>query len=310
MLRYIAKRLFQMIFVLIGVSFMIYFTMDMAPGDLATTILGDEAPQENIEALQEELGLNRPLIVRYLDYIWGLLHGEMGYSYKYNTPAWELFSARVGLTVRLSIMAICFAIIISIPFGILSALKRGTLVDNALNTFSLLGLATPNFWVGLMLIILFSLKLGWFNSGGYASMKDLVLPMITCGLDHMASYTRTTRSSMIDTMRQDYLLLARAKGVSERKVTTKHALKNALIPIITIVGMSFSGCVAGATITETVFNLQGVGRLTIDAVRSQDVEVVCGNIIMISLFSSVVLLLIDIIYAFVDPRIKAKYSKK
>ena len=309
MLRYIAKRLFQMIFVLMGVSFMIYFIMDMAPGDLATTILGDEAPIEEIEALREELGLNKPVIVRYARYMWKLLNGDMGFSYKYNKTVWELYSSKMPLTIRLGMSATIFAVVTSIPLGIAAALNRGTLVDNSLSAISILGMATPNFWVGLMLIILFSLRLGWFNSGGYESWKDIILPMITAGTSSMALATRTTRSSMIDVMRQDYLMLARAKGLKESKVTNKHALKNAMIPILTVIGMNFSSGLAGATITETVFNLQGVGRLVVDAVKSQDVETACGCIIMVSMFSSMILLLIDILYAFVDPRIKAKYSK-
>ena len=309
MLKYIAKRLFQMIFVLIGVSFLIYFIMDLAPGDLASTILGDEASIEDIEALQEELGLNDPVIVRYARYMWNLLHGDLGFSYKYNMTVWELYSSKIPLTIRLGLSATLFAVVTSIPLGMIAALKRGTLIDNTLSAISILGMATPNFWVGLMLIILFSLKLGWFNSGGYESIKDLVLPMITAGTASMALATRTTRSSMIDVMRQDYLMLARAKGLKESKVTTKHALKNAMIPILTVIGMNFSSGLAGATITETVFNLQGVGRLTVDAVKSSDTETTCGCIIMISMLSSLILLLIDILYAFVDPRIKAKYSK-
>ena len=309
MLKYIAKRLFQMIFVLIGVSFLIYFIMDMAPGDLASTILGEEAAEEDYEKLREELGLNRPVIIRYVEYMWNLLHGNLGYSYKYKYTVWELFSSRIPLTLRLGLSATIFGVLTSIPLGMIAALKRGTLVDNVLSGISIIGMATPNFWVGLMLIIAFSLKLGWFNSGGYESIKDLVLPMITAGTAQMALATRTTRSSMVDVMRQDYLMLARSKGVKESTVITKHALKNAMIPILTVVGMNFSSGMAGATVTETVFNLQGVGRLTVDAVKSQDVETVCGCIILVSMLSSLILLLIDILYAFVDPRIKAKYSK-
>ena len=198
MLKYIGKRMVQMIFVLIGVSFLIYFIMDMAPGDLATTILGDEAHEDDIDALREELGLNRPVIVRYAEYMWNLFHGNLGYSYKYKTPVWDLFKLRVPLTMRLGLTATILGTLMSIPLGIIAALKRGTLVDNTLSAISIIGMATPNFWVGLMLIILFSLKLGWFSSGGYESIKDIVLPAITAGTAQMALATRTTRSSMID----------------------------------------------------------------------------------------------------------------
>ena len=307
--KYVLKRLFQMLFVLIGVSFMIYFIMDLAPGDLATTILGDEALEEDIDALREELGLNQPIVVRYVRYMWNLLHGNMGYSYKYKETVWKLYSDRLPLTLLLSLTSTIVGTLLSLPLGIYAALKRGTIQDNFLSALAIVGLATPNFWVGLMLILLFSLKLGWFNSGNYASLKDIVLPAITSGTAHMALVTRTTRSSMLDVLRQDYLMLARAKGVPERKVITKYAFKNALIPIITVVGMQFSAGIAGATITESVFNLPGVGQLVVNAIKSQDVETVTGCIIMIALISSSILLLVDLLYAFVDPRIKAKYSK-
>ena len=309
MQRYIAKRLFMLLFVVIGVSFMIYFIMDLAPGDLASSILGDDASPEEYEALREELGLNKPVIVRYLKYMWDLLHGDMGYSYKYNMPVMDMYLQRLPATMLLALSSTIVATFLSIPTGIYAALKRGTIQDNVVSAFSVFGLAAPNFWVGLMLIIAFALNLGWFNSSGFESLKDVVLPAITVGTGHMALVTRTTRSSMIDVLRQDYLMLARAKGVKEKQVITKHALRNALIPIITVTGLQFSGSLAGSTVTETVFSWPGVGRLVINAIKAQEVEVVTGCIIMLSIITSCILLLVDILYAFVDPRIKAQYSK-
>jgi len=309
MQRYIAKRLFMLLFVVIGVSFMIYFIMDLAPGDLASSILGDDASPEEYEALREELGLNKPVIVRYAKYMWDLLHGDMGYSYKYKMPVMDLYLQRLPATMLLALSSTIVATFLSIPTGIYAALKRGTIQDNVVSAFSVFGLAAPNFWVGLMLIIAFALNLGWFNSSGFESLKDVVLPAITVGNGHMALVTRTTRSSMIDVLRQDYLMLARAKGVKEKQVITKHALRNALIPIITVTGLQFSGSLAGSTVTETVFSWPGVGRLVINAIKAQEVEVVTGCIIMLSIITSCILLLVDILYAFVDPRIKAQYSK-
>ena len=309
MQRYIAKRLFMLLFVVIGVSFMIYFIMDLAPGDLASSILGDDASPEEYEALREELGLNKPVIVRYLKYMWDLLHGDMGYSYKYKMPVMDLYLQRLPATMLLALSSTIVATFLSIPTGIYAALKRGTIQDNVVSAFSVFGLAAPNFWVGLMLIIAFALNLGWFNSSGFESLKDVVLPAITVGTGHMALVTRTTRSSMIDVLRQDYLMLARAKGVKEKQVITKHALRNALIPIITVTGLQFSGSLAGSTVTETVFSWPGVGRLVINAIKAQEVEVVTGCIIMLSIITSCILLFVDILYAFVDPRIKAQYSK-
>ncbi len=307
--RYIAKRLLMLIFVVIGVSFMIYFIMDLAPGDLATSILGDDASEEEYLALKKELGLDRPVVVRYLNYMWDLLHGDLGYSYKYKMPVMDLYMQRLPATMLLALSSTIVATFLSIPIGVYAALKRGTIEDNVVSAFSVFGLAAPNFWVGLMLIIAFALNLGWFNSSGFESLKDVVLPAITVGTGHMALVTRTTRSSMIDVLRQDYLMLARAKGVKERVVITRHALRNALIPIITVTGIQFSGSLAGSTVTETVFSWPGVGRLVINAIKAQEVEVVTGCIIMLSIITSCILLAVDILYAFVDPRIKAQYSK-
>jgi len=309
MSKYILKRLLLLLVVILGVSFLIYFIMDMAPGDLARTILGEEATIEELEELRHELGLDQPVIVRYAKYMWNLLHGDLGYSYKYGEAVWDLYVQRLPATLLLALSATIVSTLLSIPMGIYAALKRGTLQDNVVSGLSIIGLAAPHYWVGLMLIILFALNLGWFNSGGYENWKDVILPAITVGTGHMALVTRTTRSSMIDVLGQDYLMLARAKGVAEKKVVTKHALKNALIPIITVTGMNFSSALGGSVITESVFSWPGVGRLIIDAIRSQDVDTVTGSIIMTAIITSVLLLLVDILYAFVDPRIKAQYSK-
>ena len=309
MYKYIIKRLLLLIVVMVGVSFMIYFIMDLAPGDIAYTVLGEDASPEEYEAFREEHGLNKPLIVRYFRYMWDLLHGDMGYSYKYKTDVFPLYMRRLPATVLLATSATVFATLLSIPLGVYAALKQGSLRDNAVSALSMVGLAAPNFWVGLMLILAFALKLGWFNSQGFNSWKDVVLPAITVGTAHMAAVTRTTRSSMVDVLRQDYLMLARSKGVAEKKVIKRHALRNALIPIITITGIQMAGSLGGSVITESVFAWPGVGRLTIDALKSQDVELVTGCIIMTAMISSAVQLLVDLLYAFVDPRIKAQYSK-
>ena len=220
-----------------------------------------------------------------------------------------MYMKRLKASVALAVATIIVSHLISIPLGIYAALKQGTIQDNLASALAIFGLAAPNFWVGLMLIILFALKLGWFHSGGLETWKDLVLPAITVGTGHTALLTRTTRSSMIDVLRQDYLMLARAKGVSEKKVIRKHALKNALIPIITVSGMQFSALMGGAVLTESVFSIAGIGTLVVGAIKSQDVETVTGSLIMTSLLISVILLMVDILYAYVDPRIKAQYSK-
>ena len=299
----------MLIIVMLGVSFMIFFTMDLAPGDQANLILGEGATDEEVEALREELGLNDPVLVRYGRYMKNFLKGDLGYSYKYKQDVWPMYMKRLKASVALAVATIIVSHLISIPLGIYAALKQGTIQDNLASALAIFGLAAPNFWVGLMLIILFALKLGWFHSGGLETWKDLVLPAITVGTGHTALLTRTTRSSMIDVLRQDYLMLARAKGVSEKKVIRKHALKNALIPIITVSGMQFSALMGGAVLTESVFSIAGIGTLVVGAIKSQDVETVTGSLIMTSLLISVILLMVDILYAYVDPRIKAQYSK-
>lgn len=308
MWKYVVKRVVQLLFVVLGVSLFIFVVMDFAPGDIVLNILGEEATEEEYEAKREELGLNDPLIVRYGRYMWKLLHGDLGYSQKYKMSVWSLFSQRIGATFLLALSATFVSLLFSIPLGIYTALHQGSIQDNVVSAFSMVGLAAPNFWVGLMLILLFSLRLGWFHSGGFNSWTDVILPALTVGTGHIAMDTRTTRSSMIDVIRQDYLMFARSKGCSERKVITKHALKNALIPIIAAAGIQFTGSLGGSVVTESVFSWPGIGKLVIDAVKSQDIETVTGTIIMTSVIASVILLFIDIIYAFVDPRIKANYK--
>jgi len=309
MFRYVVKRLLLLLLVIVGVSFMIYFIMDLAPGDPVRSILGDFATEEEYQQLKVELGYDKPMIVRYVRYMWNMLRGDMGYSFRYKMDVFDMYMQRIPATIVLALTATTVSTIISMVLGVIAALRRGSLLDNTISAVAVVGLAAPIFWVGLMLIILFALNLGWFHSGGFESLKDVVLPATCLGFNFCALMTRTTRSSMIDVLSQDYLLLARAKGVSERKVITKHALKNALIPIITVGGIKFSAALGGSVVTESVFAWPGVGRFVVDAIKKQDVEVVTGFIILTAIFSSLVLLAVDILYAFVDPRIKSQYSK-
>ena len=307
--RYIIKRLLMMLLVVLGVSFLIYFIMDLAPSDPVWAILGEFGTQEEYDRLVVELGYDRPVLVRYIDYMLGLVQGDLGYSHRFKMDVMEMYLQRLPATMVLASAAAVFATVLSIPMGIVAALRRGSITDNAISALSVAGIATPNYWMGLVLIILFALNLGWFRSGGFETWPDVILPAVTLGVNFMALSNRTTRSSMIDVLQQDYLMLARAKGVEEKKVITKHALKNALIPIITVVGMQFAGSLGGSVVTETIFAWPGIGRLLVDAIKMQDVEVVTGFLIMSSIITSLILLAVDILYAFVDPRIKAQYSK-
>lgn len=309
MYKYVIKRLLMLIAIVLGISFLVFFIMDLAPGDAAMQILGMDATEEALDELREEMGLNDPLLVRYGRYMWNLLHGDLGYSYMYKQDVSVLFKQRIGTTLLLSLVSTILGAIISIPLGVIAALKRGSLVDNSLSAFATLGMSAPNFWIGLMLIILFSLKLRILPSSGGDSWKSYIMPSLTLMCGGIAQTMRTTRSSMLDVIYQDYLMLARAKGVSERRVIWKHSLKNALIPIITIVGTRFASGVGGAVVTESIFSLPGVGAMMVNSIKARDLETVTGFLIMVSVITSVILLIIDILYAYVDPRIKAQYSK-
>jgi peptide/nickel transport system permease protein len=308
--KYIIRRILMLLVVIISVSFIIFTILDFAPGDPAVMILGADASEAEVEALRERLGLNDPLLVRYARYMLRLFRGDLGFSYHTRMDVWDLYMQRLPNTVRLATISVLVSMAISIPLGIYSAIHRGKLRDNIASVFTIVGVSAPNFWVGLMLIIVFALKLGWFPSGGIDKPGSVVLPAVTIGTSLAALLARTTRSTMLDVIRQDYLLLARAKGVSERKVIRKHALKNALIPIITVIGIQLGRVIGGSVVTEAVFAWPGVGRLIIEAISNRDIDTLLGAIIMTTIFVSVIMLVVDILYAFVNPRVRAQYSSK
>ena len=310
MSKYVLKRLAMLIPVLIGVTFMVYFILSLSPGDTAAMIAGESADAETIEATRKDLGLNQPVIVQYGKYMLNLLHGDMGKSYKTKRDVFPTIMAAFPNTAKLAFWSILVAVAIALPIGIISATRQYSMVDNVGMVAALLGVATPNFWLGLMLIIVFSLNLGWLPSGGMGSWKNYIMPAITLGTGDAALICRMTRSSMLEVIRQDYIRTARAKGVPEKMVIRKHALKNALIPVVTVIGLQFGSLLGGATLTETVFAWPGVGRLLVDSIKSKDAPLVLGGVIMMTITFSIVNLCVDILYAFIDPRIKAQYKKK
>ena len=309
MWRYILKRLLMLIPVLLAVAFVIYAIMNVAEGDPVYSVAGADATEEQLAALREEMGLNGSLIERYFRYIGNLLKGDLGVSYVSKQDVMKIYLQRLPNTLKLASMTMIFATLIALPLGIIAAVNQNSWIDTLSMVLALIGLSMPNFWLGLLLIILFSLKLGWFPSGGNEGFKSIILPAFTVGAGLAALLTRTTRSSMLDVIRQDYLRTARAKGVPEKTIIRKHALRNALIPIITIFGVQFSNVLGGSVLAETVFAWPGVGRLVVDAIDQRDIPTVTGALVMTTMLVTVVNLLIDIVYAFVDPRIKAKYSK-
>ncbi len=307
--KYVIKRLLMLIPVILGVSFLVFFIMSLSPGDPARTILGENAPQESVDALRDELGLNDPVVVQYARYMGDLLHGDLGESYKSGRPVFGEIASRFPATLKLAFWGMVFAVVLSIPIGIISATKQYSITDSISMVFALLGVATPNFWLGLMLIIAFSLHLRWFPSGGAdAGWKSLVLPVITLGTGCMANITRTTRSSMLEVIRQDYIRTAKAKGVSHNKVINRHALKNALIPVVTVIGLQFGSLLGGAVLTEAVFAWPGIGTFLVNSIKAKDTPAVLGCVIVFSICFSIVNLCVDLLYAYIDPRIKSKYK--
>lgn len=309
MLKYILKRVLAIIPVVIAVSFIVFFIMDFVPTDAAVTALGDGATEEELEFYRNAHGLNDPLIVRYARYMAGIFRGDLGTSYANQLPVWDLFFDKFPNTLRLAVASVIVTVLLSLPLGILAAVKENTWVDTVCSTISFVGLAMPNFWLGLLLIMLFAVNLHWLPSTGAEGFRSLILPAITCGTGNMAALTRITRSSMLDVLRQDYLRTARSKGQSERKIIFSHAFRNAQIPVVTQIGIQMSTLIGGAVLTERVFAWPGVGAFMVDSIQKSDFEVVTGFVIMLAIFVSLVLLLVDVVYAFLDPRIKAQYSK-
>lgn len=306
--KYILKRILALIPILIGVTFIVYMIMSYTPGDPARMLLGTGATEESILKLRQEMGLDDPVIVQYGRYVWNLIHGDMGISYvSGNSVAFEIFS-RFPNTVVLAVGAIVFATVVSIPIGITSATRQYSIFDNIGMIIALLGVSMPSFWLGLMLILLFSVYFGILPSGSMNNgFLSLILPSITLGAESMATITRTTRSSMLEVIRQDYIRTARAKGVPEKRVISKHALRNALIPTITVTGIEMGALLGGAILTESVFSWPGMGRLLIDSIQNQNTPVVLGCLVVFAICFGIVNLTVDILYAYIDPRIKAQY---
>lgn len=310
MVRYILHRLLQLIPAILISSFIIFFAMNLTGGDPAMLIAGDKASAERIAQVREEYGFNDPVAVQYIRYMAGLVRGDMGTSYVTHKDVFNSFMSRLPATMELAFASVFLAVFISIPLGVYTAINQNTWKDNLGMVFALFGVSMPNFWLGLILILLFSLRLGWLPSGGREGFISIILPAVTVGLGLAALITRTTRSSMLDVIRQDYMRTARAKGASNRRVIFKHGLGNALIPIITVIGLQLSNVLTGSVLAESVFAWPGIGRLIFDHISKRDTPMVTGSIILCSMLMCIVNLVVDIVYAFVDPRIKAQYMKK
>ncbi len=308
MLKFIGKRILMLIPVLLGVSLIVFTLMQLTPGDPAQIILGAQASVEDIENLRQEMGLNDPLVVQFGRFLAGVVTLDFGSSLKDGMPVLDKLMEALPYTAQLTFAAILIAVLIGIPVGIISATKQYSIFDRVSTVLAMAGFSTPNFWLSIMLILVFSVNLRWLPVSGSGDLLHLVLPAIALGTQSAAIITRMTRSSMLEVLNQDYIRTARAKGLGSRAVVLKHALKNALIPIITVIGLQIGLMFGGAILTETVFAWPGVGRLMIDSIRAKDTPVVQGGVIFTASIFVFVNLIVDILYAYVDPRVKEQYK--
>jgi peptide/nickel transport system permease protein len=306
-LRFIIKRVLALIPVIFGVVFIVYVILSLTPGTPGGMILGPNANPEQVAQLNRELGYDRPFIERFFRYVLDILRGDFGDSYMTRTPVFGRIFERLPVTLLLAVLAVVTGIMIGLPLGILSAVKQYSSIDLISTVTAMFLAAVPEFWLGIMLILLFALNLDWLPSFGVDSLKSFILPTLTLALPSSAAIMRLTRATMLETIRQDYIRTARAKGAPEKNVIWGHALRNALIPVITIVGTFFGALFGGTILTETVFTMPGLGLLTLDAIRMKDIPQVMAAVIFLAAVFCVIMMIVDIILAFVDPRVKARY---
>lgn len=317
MARFLFSRILQLIPTLFVVAVIVFFVTRLLPGNPAAVMLGPQASVEDVEKYTEELGLNEPVITQFFNYIWDLITLNFGNSLSYNAPIIDLILERFPNTIILAISALILAIIVGIPVGILAARKQNTFLDYLITTFSLVGVSMPIFWLGVMLVLLFSVNLGLFPATGMGDItedpidffKHLVLPTIALATIPMAEFARIVRSSMIEVLKNDYVKAAKAKGIKNYLVIYKHALKNAITPLITVLGLQFSNLLGGAVLTETIFSWPGMGLLIVDAIERRDFIVVQNTVIFIAFIYVSINLIVDILYKVVNPKVNLENKK-
>ena len=302
---YLVRRLAQSLLVLLGVSFVVFFILHLT-GDPALVLLPPDATAQDIQEFREKMGFNDPFLVQYGRFLRGALRGDFGRSVRHDEPAFDLVAERLPATLELAGAALLIALALAIPAGIVSAVRRNSLVDYVSTVVALLGQSMPTFWLGIMLILVFSVRLSLLPSSGRGTLEHLILPAITLGLFTTARITRLTRSGMLEVLNQDYIRTARAKGMADPPVVWKHALKNAAIPIVTIVGIELGTLLGGSVITETIFAWPGVGRLSVQAIYNRDYPVVQAAVFLLSTTFVVVNLVVDVLYTYLDPRIRLR----
>lgn len=303
MLQLIMRRLLITLPMLLGLTLLVFTMLYFSPGDPARIILGDTASEEEVLALREELGLNRPFWQQYISYLHGLLRGELGISYQTGLPVIAEIRARLPVTAKLALLSIGFAMLVGIPLGVISAVRQNSFIDNLARLVSLLGLTMPNFWLALLLVLFFSVQLGWLPPSGLYGPQYYILPVLSVSSVSIATFARMTRSSLLETVRHDYIRTARAKGLAERVVILRHALRNALIPIVTVVGMQLASVLGGAVVNEQIFAIPGVGKMMIDAIKARNYPLVQGGVLVLALLYVLLNLGLDLLHGWLDPRI-------
>jgi len=309
MIRYILRRILFLIPVIVGVAFCVFTLLYLTPGDPAKMVLGEWATEEAIQNFREAEGLNSPFFVQFGNYIYrAVTKGDIGRSYMTKRPVMNEIMQAFPATLKLSFFAILISIVIGIPCGILSAIKQYSIFDTVIMILAMVGLSMPVFWLGLLMIILFSVHLGWLPSSGFDTFSAMILPSLALAAQSISMVTRMTRSSMLEVVNADYIRTARSKGQKESVVILRHALYNALIPVVTLCGLQFGQLLSGAILTESIFAIPGVGRIMVEAIKTRDFPMVQGGVLAIAIVFSVVNLAVDVLYAFIDPRIKAQYK--
>lgn len=303
--KYILKRILILIPTIIGVSFVVFFLLYLSPGDAALASAGPNAPKETVEILRDKMGLNDPFLIQYGRFLKNLIfHFDLGTSYQSKTPVIEKILRVFPNTLKLAGVSLIFAIISGIILGIIAGINKNNIIDSLISFAGMIGLAMPIFWSGLLLIIIFSSKLKLLPASGFSSWRHMILPVLALGLQTSSSIMRMTRSSMIEVLDKDYIRTARAKGLKKSRIIFIHALKNAMIPIITTIGLQAGGLLGGSILTETVFSISGIGRLMVDSVKTRDYPVILGGVMFIALVYSIISIIVDILYGFLNPQIK------
>lgn len=309
MFQYIVKRILWLFPILLGVSFIVFAIMYLSPGDPVTMVLGEGATPEQYEAMRVQMGLDRSFIEQFFHYIKNVVvEFDLGRSYVSGRVVMDEILVRLPNTIKLSVWSVLFASLIGIPLGVISASRPYSKVDNFVMFLSLVGVSMPTFWQALLLIILFTSTLGWLPASGFNTWQQMIMPVFALASSSIGTIARITRSSMMDVLDQDYIRTAKPKGVNGSKVTFHHALRNALIPVVTVIGLQFGALLGGAVLTETVFSINGIGTLMVNAIRTRDTMIVQGGVLFIAFIFTMVNLCVDILYAYIDPRIKTSYD--